>query len=121
MEPVIYGMAKRVVPRFKNKVKLRTFFKEWRKYRDMTLEEAAERSGMSVGNISAMERSAQHYTQSGLEALAGAYDCEPAHLLMVDPTKDDAIWSIWETAKPGERTMIVNIAKQVVGKTGTGG
>jgi hypothetical protein len=37
----------------------------------------------------------------------------------VDPTRDEGIWSIWETAKPAERTMIVNIAKQVVGKTGT--
>lgn len=121
-----YCMAKKsaqaaVVTRFKNKVKRRTFFKEWRKYRHLTLEQAAERAGMTAGNISAMERGAQNYTQPGLEALADAYNCEPGHLLTVDPTRDDAIWSIWEAAKPGERTMIVNIVKQVVGKTGTDG
>lgn len=82
----------------------------------MTLEAAAELSGMSVGNISAMERGAQTYTQDGLEALAHAYQCEPAQLLMVDPTKEDAIWSIWETAKMGDRQKIVEIAKTIVGK-----
>jgi hypothetical protein len=37
----------------------------------------------------------------------------------VDPTKDDAIWSIWETAKTGDRQTIVDIARTIVGKTGT--
>ncbi len=113
MEPMI-----KVVPRFKNKARRRTFFKEWRKHRGLTLEAAAERSGMSVGNISAMERGAQGYTQDGLEALAFAYSTEPAYLINVDPTKDDAIFSIWERAKPAERTMIVELARTVV-KTGT--
>lgn len=112
-------MAKKVTPRFKERVRLRTYFKEWRKYRDMTLETAAEQSGMSVGNISAMERGAQAYTQDGLEALAAAYRCTPGQLLNVDPNKDDAIWSIWEKAKVGDRQKIVEIAKTIVGKTGT--
>lgn len=89
----------------------------------MTLEQAAEAAGMTAGNLSAMERGAQRYTQVGLEGLAWAYKCEPAQLLMVDPTKDDAIWSIWERAKQGERTMIVDIARTIVktDKTGTEG
>jgi hypothetical protein len=78
----------------------RNFFRNWRKYRKMTLEVAAELSGMSAGNISAMERGAQNYTQGGLEALAKAYDCLPGQLLMVDPINSD-IWSIWELAKTG--------------------
>jgi hypothetical protein len=36
------------------------------------------------------------------------------------PTKDDAIWSIWELAKPGDRQKIAEIAKTIIGKTGTG-
>ena len=71
---------------------------------------------MTAGNISAMERGAQGYTQDGLEALARAYGCEPAQLLMVDPINSD-IWSIWETAKVGDRQKIVEIAKTIVGKT----
>lgn len=110
-------MAKRVVPRFKP-ARRRTFFKEWRKYRGYTLEAAAELSGMSIGNISAMERGAQGYTQDGLEALAEAYNCTPGQLLTVDPENSD-IWSIWEAAKVGDRQKIVDIAKTIVGKTGT--
>lgn len=110
-------MAKKVVPRFKPP-RRRTFFREWRKYRGYTLEEAAEISKMSIGNISAMERGAQGYTQDGLEALAEAYKCSPGQLLTVDPDNSD-IWSIWETAKTGDRQKIVEIAKTIVGKTGT--
>lgn len=77
-----------------------TYFKQWRKYRKMTLEEAGEAAGMTAGNISAMERAAQGYTQDGLEALAKAYDCLPGQLLMVDPLTSD-IWSLWELAKTG--------------------
>ncbi len=111
-------MAKRVVPRFKAQARRRTFFKEWRKHRGLTLEAAAERAGMTAGNISAMERGAQGYTQDGLEALAYAYQTEPAHLLNVVPGRDDAIFSIWENAKPGERQMIVEIAQTIL-KTGS--
>lgn len=122
-----YGMTKnakldqKVTPRFKPAYK--TFFREWRKYRRLTLEQAAELAGMTAGNLSAMERGAQRYTQQGLEGLAAAYGCEPAQLLMVDPGKDEAMWSLWERAKPGERTMIADIAKTIVktGRTGTDG
>lgn len=113
MEPM-----KRMVPRFKAKSRQRTYFKEWRKYRQLTLEAAAERAGMTAGNISAMERGTQGYTQDGLEALAHAYTAEPAWLINVDPLKDEAIFSIWERAKPAERTMIVEVARTIV-KTGT--
>jgi transcriptional regulator with XRE-family HTH domain len=112
-------MAKRVVPRFKQPaVRRRIFLKQWREYRDLTQEQLAERVGWSVGNVSQLERGLQGYSQEGLEALAEALQCDPGQLLTVDPTKDDAIWSIWEKAKPGERQMIVELAKTVV-KTGT--
>jgi transcriptional regulator with XRE-family HTH domain len=116
-----YGMTKKVIPRFKARVRRRTFFKEWRKHRRLTLEQAAERADMTAGNLSAMERGAQGYTQAGLESLAEAYGCDPGQLLTVDPTKDDAMWSIWEHAKPGDRLKIVEIAKTITGRAGTGG
>jgi transcriptional regulator with XRE-family HTH domain len=112
-----FSMTKKVIPHFKSP-KQRTFFKQWRKHRNMTLEQAGEAAGMTPGNISAMERGAQGYTQAGLEALARAYRCDPAHLIMVDPINSD-IWSIWEAAKPADQIKIVEIAKTIVGKTGT--
>jgi DNA-binding Xre family transcriptional regulator len=118
-----FSMAKRVrntpshvQPRFKQR--RRIWLKEWREYRDLTQEQLAERVGWSVGNVSQLERGLQGYSQEGLEALAEALHCDPGQLLTVDPSKDDAIWSIWERAKPGERQMIIELAKTVV-KTGT--
>jgi hypothetical protein len=32
--------------------------------------------------------------------------------------KDNAIWPIWNKATPAERELIVNLAKQIVGKVG---
>lgn len=109
------GMARKPNPALRR----RTFFREWRKYRDLTLEIAAERAGMTAGNLSAMERGTQGYTQAGLEALATVYGCDPGMLLTVDPSRDDAIWSIWERAKPGDRQKIVDIANTIVGRPPT--
>jgi len=114
-------MAKRVIPRFKKTTgaRRRIFVKEWRKFRGLTQEQLAERVGLVVSNVSQLEQGRQGYSQEGLESIADALQCDPGQLLNVDPTQGDGIWSLWEVAKPAERQMIVNIAKQVVGKTGT--
>lgn len=108
----------RGAPQFRQR--RRTFLREWRRYRGLTLEAAADRAGMTAGNLSAMERGAQGYTQPGLEALADAYNAEPGWLLNVDPTKGDAIWSLWERAKPGEREQVEAVVRALI-KTGTAG
>ncbi len=43
---------------------------------------------------------------------------DPASLLMRNPIDPEAIWSLWDAAKPGERQMIVDLARTVT-KTGT--
>lgn len=112
-------MARRAIPHPKPaKVRQRIFLKEWRAYRGLTQEALAERVGMSKGNISQLEQGVQGYSQEGLESLAHALQCDPGQLLSVDPSKDDAIWSILERAKPAERRMIMELAKTIV-KTGT--
>lgn len=111
-------MARRVLSRLKPRQRRRIFVKEWRNYRGLTQEQLAERVGMSKGNISQLEQGVQGYSQEGLEAIAEALQCDPGQLLNVDPSRDDAIWSIWERAKEGERRMIVEVAKTIV-KTGT--
>jgi transcriptional regulator with XRE-family HTH domain len=96
----------------------RTFIREWRKYRGLTLEKVADRLDMTPGHISMLERGQRGYTQETLEAVASALQTDVASLLMRDPTDPDAIWSIWDQAKPGQRRQIVEIAKTLV-KTGT--
>lgn len=87
----------------------------------MTLEQLADRVEITPSHLSMLERGIRGYTQNTLEALAEALQTDTASLMMRDPMKDDAIWSVWEQAKPGDRLKIVEIAKTITGKTGTGG
>ena len=104
--------------KFPKKIQVRHFVRQWRKHRNLTLEQLAERVGVTHGALSQLERGITNYTQPMLEALADALMCEPADLIMRDPTDPDGIWSIWDQAKPGERHQIVEIAKALM-KTGT--
>ncbi len=108
---------KRVTPRPRQQFR-RTFIRQWREHRGLTLERLAERVGMTAGNLSQLERGNQGYTQNTLEALAVALQTDVASLLMRNPKDSEALWSLWDQAEPGERKMLVDIAKTVV-KTGT--
>lgn len=94
----------------------RTFFREWREFRSLTQEQLAERLDVSVGLISQLENRKVNYTQATLEALAQALNCEPADLLIRDPSDPEGIWSIWDHAKKGERQQIVELAKVVTSR-----
>lgn len=102
----------------------RTFIRQWREHRGLTLEQLAERAAEALGrgfthaSLSRIERGLQPYSQAILEALAGALQTDPPSLLMRNPQDPEGIWSVWDQAKPGERKMIVDIAKTLV-KTGT--
>ncbi|OAF05436.1 hypothetical protein AYJ54_00590 [Bradyrhizobium centrolobii] len=112
-------MSKRIG--FRPKVqRRRTFFRQWREFRGLTQEQLAERLETSVASISRIESGTQPYTQDTLEALADALSTDPASLLMRDPSNPEAIWSIWDQAKQGERQLIEELARSVV-KTGTKG
>jgi transcriptional regulator with XRE-family HTH domain len=92
----------------------RTFLRQWREYRNLTLEKAAERFDMSAAQLSRIETGKSPYTQDFLELAAYAYQTDAASLLMRDPADPDAVWSLWETAKPSQRRMIIDIAKTVL-------
>ena len=117
--------ATKVTPRFKGQPRHKlTFIRQWRESRGITLEVLAERVGERIGgmthaSLSRIERGIQPYSQPILEAIAEELTGgDVASLLMRDPSDPNAIWSIWDQAKPGERQMIVDIAKTIV-KTGT--
>jgi transcriptional regulator with XRE-family HTH domain len=89
----------------------KTYVREWRKHRGLTLERLADRIGMKASALSYLERGQSAYTQGTLELLADALQTTPASLIMRDPSADDAIWSIWENASEGERRQITEVAK----------
>ena len=111
----IAAMAKRFPAR---KHRRRTFIRQWRKHRGLSQERLADRLGMSKAQLSRIENGEQPYAQDFLEACAEALQTEPASLLTRDPGDPEAIWSVWDRAKPGERRQIVEIAKTLI-KGGT--
>lgn len=92
----------------------RTFIRAWRQHRGLTLEQLAERLEMTASHLSMLERAQRGYTQETLEALAVALQTDAASLLMRNPADPDAIWSIWDEAKPGEKRQITEIAKTLI-------
>jgi len=58
------------------------------------------------------------YSQDFLKACAEALRCEPADLIMRDPTAPEAIWSVWEAVPPAERPRAIEVLK-VFAKTGS--
>lgn len=94
----------------------RAFFRQWRLHRHLTLEALAERIGMTHASVSRIERGLQKWDQEFLERAADALSCEPADLLVRDPSDPDGIWSLWDQAEPGTRKQIVEITKTLLKK-----
>ncbi len=98
--------------------KRKWFARQWRKHRHLTLEKAAERLHMAVGYLSDLEKGNRRWNQDHVEALAEAYNCEPADLLMRDPSDTRAIWTIWDQIEPTERETAARVLEGFVKKTG---
>lgn len=114
-----YGMAK--TDTTKGATRFRpTFIRQWREKRGMSLSELADRVPMDKGNLSKVERGLLPYNQEMLERLSDALQTEPASLLMRDPTDSEALWTLWDKAKPGVRAQITEVAAAII-RTGTGG
>lgn len=96
---------------------VRTFIKEWRIYRGLTVEELAEKAGMSVGNLSAIENRRQGYSADSLGRLAVALKTTAGALLTVNPTGDAAnFWQLWERATAADRETLTIMAERLIKK-----
>lgn len=92
----------------------RTFIRQWRKHRKLTLEQLAARLGdMVPSNLSMLERGQRGYTQLTLERIAVQLGTTAATLLSRGPEEGDDILAIWDQAKPGQRRQIIEIAKTI--------
>jgi transcriptional regulator with XRE-family HTH domain len=93
-----------------------TFLRQWRKHRGLTLERAGEFLHMTGQNLGKIERGEYPYDQPLLERAAELYACEPVDLLIRDPSDPEGIWSIWESAQPGERRQALRVLKALKGE-----
>jgi transcriptional regulator with XRE-family HTH domain len=75
------------------------YFKEWRKFRGLTQEAAADLTGLARAYISQLESEAKRHNADILDKFAAAYMCEPWELIGKNPlAPDDAsdIVGIWD-------------------------
>lgn len=107
----------------KSKRKFRPIhLREWRKYRNLTQQQAAESLEIDYTTLSRIERGLIPYDQRLLEAAAELYGCDPADIVMRNPLDTQAPWSLWEQADTGKREQILGMMRIIVGgKTGTDG
>lgn len=96
----------------------KTFIREWRRYRRLTLVQLAERVGITHGQLSKVERGLRPYAQPLLEKLAEELGTDPASLLMRNPTDPEGIWSIWDQVPATERPRALTILRALT-RTGT--
>lgn len=106
----------------KQKTKQRHFIREWRKFRGLTQEQLADRVGCDRSYVTKIETGKKRYDQPFLEKAAEALRCEPADLIMRDPTSPDPIWSIWDNIPKESRPQAAAVLQAFVAKkTGTQG
>lgn len=100
---------------------LRLFLKQWRQHRDkMSQQRLAEIIGSTKATISRIENGKQNWDQEFLQLAAEALRCEPPDLLMRDPTRPDALWSLVDSIK--SEPVRQKAADYIQGlKDGTGG
>lgn len=104
--------------RMAKKPSARHFLRQWRKFRGYTLEQAAERVGMSHQNLGKIERGKVPYNETLLDLLADIYRTDKGSLIMRDPSLKDGFWSIYDQLAPPERERLVVRFEEEFKKTG---
>ena len=79
--------------------------------------------GVTAPSISQLETGKQGFTDSMLEVMAEALNCQPADLLIRNPLDQEAIWSIWDNIREIDRPRALRALKVFVSeeKDGTNG
>lgn len=112
--PYVRSKPKTPPPRWR-----KTFLAQWRMARGMTQEDLSEQSGVSVGNISAMEAGNSGYSAESLHKLAEALGIEPGMILSVNPEGQEPLWAMMRRASAEEIQQIEKHAAVIVGSRPT--
>jgi transcriptional regulator with XRE-family HTH domain len=96
----------------------RHFIREWRKHRQLTQAQLAERLGIDQSYVTKIETGKRRYDQMFLEAAALELRCSPADLIMRDPSAPQSIWSLWDQVPEAQKPQAAEVLKAFT-KTGT--
>lgn len=98
------------------------YLQAWREFRGFTQEALAEKVSTTGSVISMLEAGERALSPKWLRKLAPALKTQPGYILDFDPHElDSDLVDIWVNASPDERRRLVDVAKAVVGRTGTAG
>ena len=103
------------------KTRQQTFLQEWRIFRRLTQDQAADLLEIDQSTLSRIENGRTPYDQDFLEKAAFVYGCNPADLLMRNPLKEDAVWSVADNlrkASPELRSQATAVLAALLKKTG---
>lgn len=93
----------------------RTFIRQWRKFRGLTLEQLADRIDMKASSLSYLERGQSAYTQGTLEALAEALMTSVPSLLSVDPNKEGEVVDLLRMIDDRNRDQAIRVLRALTG------
>lgn len=82
---------------------IKSFFREWRQYRALSQDRAADRIGIDRSHLSRIETGKSGYAEWIVEMMATAYRCERNDLFVRNPLDLEAPWSIWDQLTPPQR------------------
>ena len=94
-----------------NAQRSRHFIGEWRKYKGCTLEEIAKVLDVTPFDLSQLEQGEIGYTQPLLEALANAFQIQPADLLSRDPSEPETICTLLASLTPQQHKRAVAVLR----------
>jgi transcriptional regulator with XRE-family HTH domain len=109
-------------PYLRNKPKKRPeaprthLIREWREWAEMTQEELAGASGLSVGSISAYELGTNDPSMDAAKKIADAIGIPKGMLLDVNPLEDPPLWAGFLRASSTQRREIGRIIGALVGQ-----
>lgn len=97
------------------------YLREWRKHNHLTQEQLASRIGIDATTLGRIENGILPYNQDLIEIAAEALGCEPADILMRNPSLPASPWSILDSLKkaaPNKQAEIQAVVETML-KTGS--
>lgn len=94
----------------------RNYLRQWRKFRQLSQEQLAEKVGTTKSVISLLENEERPLSSKWLRKLGDALDTTPGRILDIDPNETGAeILDIWDSIKDVDRARAVRVLRSLTG------
>lgn len=104
----------------------KTFIREWRKHRHLTIVALGASMDMTPGNLSRLERGEVPYSQESLERAAAALGVSPADLLSRPPSDGDGdedeheLFALVHNVPKEDRETVKRVLRGIIAAKKTG-